>query len=295
MKKNSLLFLSVSIVLAIICAVLFALRNAELNKLKVEYAAVNTATDSLQTLYEFYNGLLEADMRLLEDEDYDRLSKELNAMSDSAPASAAAAAHIKARIDYIDEVLADRKDGASDTARRDFRLAQLSNDLAQAKSIVDSLEALNSKVRSETAGELEKLGKRLSEKEKELKRKERVKVISFSGAKNAHIHYLGEVENGKANGGGIGIWTTGSIYRGEWQDNKRHGSGTFEWVDGEKYEGEYVNGTREGEGTYYWPSGERYEGEWSGDRRNGFGTLYDMDGNIRFEGQWKDDKPVNGE
>ncbi|MEX0810578.1 MAG: hypothetical protein WD048_00090 [Chitinophagales bacterium] len=133
----------------------------------------------------------------------------------------------------------------------------------------------------------------LKQKEKALNRKEKIQVLTFQSIKGTTVNYLGEVSNGKANGGGVGIWTTGSIYRGDWEDNLRHGQGTFEWADGEKYEGEYKKGKRDGEGTYHWPSGERYEGAWEDDRRNGFGKLFDKNGNIRYEGQWKDDKPVD--
>jgi hypothetical protein len=124
----------------------------------------------------------------------------------------------------------------------------------------------------------------------QLQTKERIQVINFANEKGAKIHYLGEVSEKKANGGGIGIWNTGSVYRGEWQNNKRHGKGQFEWSDGTKYEGEYQFDKRHGKGNYSWPSGEKYDGEWKDDKRNGFGTLYDMDGNIQFEGQWENDK-----
>jgi hypothetical protein len=146
------------------------------------------------------------------------------------------------------------------------------------------IEKLNDKVRQ--------LNSELAQKSSDQKKNQNVQVISFKNANGKLIHYLGEVSNGKANGGGVGIWQTGSIYKGDWKNNMRHGKGTYEWVDGEKYVGEYNDDKREGEGTYYWPSGERYSGEWKGDKRNGYGTLFDQDGNIRYEGGWKDDKPA---
>lgn len=144
-----------------------------------------------------------------------------------------------------------------------------------------------------TTSQISNLKKELELKEKLLDQKENVQVISFTNANNVQIYYLGEVKDDKANGGGIGIWTsTGSIYRGEWKDNLRHGKGSFEWAEGERYVGEFIEDEREGKGTYYWPSGERYEGEWENSMRNGYGILYDPDGNIQIEGEWKDDKPV---
>jgi hypothetical protein len=120
---------------------------------------------------------------------------------------------------------------------------------------------------------------------------QKVKVISFKGVKGVKVHYIGEVENGKANGNGVGIWTTGGVYKGAWKNNLRHGEGTYEWADGEKFVGQYVADKRQGKGKYYWTNGERYDGDWKEDRRNGAGILFDMDGNIRFEGNWIDDKP----
>lgn len=139
---------------------------------------------------------------------------------------------------------------------------------------------------------LERQEAKLAKAQRELALKEKVKVISFAGQKGATVHYLGEVIDGQANGGGIGIWTTGSVYRGEWRNNLRHGKGSFQWKDGERYEGNYVDGKREGEGTYYWPSGERYEGQWVADQRTGQGTLFDLDGNVRYKGEWLNDVPA---
>lgn len=140
--------------------------------------------------------------------------------------------------------------------------------------------------------QIEQLEEELSRKQQSLQKEDHVKVISFTNSKGKVVHYLGEVDDQKANGGGVGIWNTGSIYRGDWKDNKRHGEGKFEWSDGHVYEGEYVDDKRNGQGTYSWPSGEKYVGEWSNDKRNGQGTLYDMDGNVQFEGKWLNDEIV---
>lgn len=160
-------------------------------------------------------------------------------------------------------------------------------------SALDSVQRHGSVVSERSGMQLEVLRQNLEQKERLLNQKDNLQVISFNNAEEKKIYYMGEVKNSKANGGGIGIWTaSGSIYRGEWKDNLRHGRGIFEWADGVRYEGEFNNDIREGEGIYYWLSGERYEGEWKDRKRNGFGILYDPDGNIQFEGQWMDDKPV---
>jgi len=164
---------------------------------------------------------------------------------------------------------------------------------------IDSLQKANTRLRSANAdidsiqNLVDDLNNQLEIKNAELRKKGSVQVLSFKKDKNITVHYLGEIKNGKANGGGTGIWSTGSMYRGSWKDNNRHGEGTFEWVDGVKYTGTYKDDKRHGEGTYSWPSGERYEGDWKNDVREGYGILYDQDGNIRYKGNWQNDKPAN--
>lgn len=158
---------------------------------------------------------------------------------------------------------------------------------------VDSLTNANHIIQSNARRDFDALSAELDKVRNDVRKHERVKVISFPGQKGSTVHYLGEVTNGQANGGGIGIWTTGSVYRGEWKNSLRHGQGNFQWADGEKYIGAYVNGKREGMGVYLWPSGDKYDGEWKNDRRNGQGTLYDLDGRIVFSGLWVDDQPKN--
>lgn len=155
-------------------------------------------------------------------------------------------------------------------------------------SVVSSLEKqLNTKDE-----EIKTLEDQIASKNKSLRKEEKIQVISFKNSKGGNIHYLGEVEDGQANGGGVGIWNTGSIYKGDWKNNKRHGEGKFEWADGHTYEGDYEDDKRSGDGTYSWPSGERYVGEWKDDKRNGQGILYDKDGNVQFDGKWIDDNIV---
>lgn len=112
----------------------------------------------------------------------------------------------------------------------------------------------------------------------------------FINTKGYRVVYLGEIRKGMANGNGIGVWNTGSMYEGEWKDNQRHGEGAFEWADGERYEGGYADDKRSGWGVYYWKNGERYEGNWSEDSRNGEGTLYDKSGKVKLNGIWKNDQ-----
>ena len=233
------------------------------------------------------NDILNAESHWLYDRNLEKAIRELKKIK---PANESA--QVEQRIDALVEI---REELASDTMslqQYKMQLTERNDEVKELKDQKDSIdETLNDQL-SSVQNEKDSLLEVVQKKEKALKRKEDIKVISFKSTKGDQVHYLGEVENGKANGGGIGIWRTGSIYKGKWKNNKRHGEGTFEWADGQKYEGDFKNDVRTGKGTYYWPSGEMYEGEFRNNRREGQGTLYDPDGNVSFKGKWKDDKPL---
>jgi hypothetical protein len=199
---------------------------------------------------------------------------------------------IQFRIDKINALKLQGDTLLNDIKAYQFTLNNMVTMLGNIEKNRDSLIEEISRVKNDALQEKELLKSEISEKNKLLNRKEKIQVISFKNTKSNTIHYLGEVNNNKANGGGIGIWNTGSIYKGEWQNNQRHGKGLFEWADGHKYDGEFVNDIREGEGTYFWSSGEKYVGAWKDGKRNGFGKLYDKDNNLKYEGEWRNDKIV---
>jgi len=233
------------------------------------------------------NDILDAESHWL----YDRkLEKAILELKKIKPANDSG--QVEQRINALVEI---REELASDTISLQQYKVRLNARNEEVKKLKDQKDSIDEKLNhqlSTVENEKDSLSKVVLKKEKALKRKEDIKVISFESTKGDQVHYLGEVENGKANGGGIGIWRTGSIYKGKWKNNKRHGQGTFEWEDGQRYEGDFRNDVRTGEGTYYWPGGERYEGEFRNNRREGKGTLYDPDGNVSFKGKWKNDKPV---
>jgi hypothetical protein len=197
---------------------------------------------------------------------------------------------IDLRLNRINEILNNIDTLSADIEAYRFSLNAAREEIELIKNEKDSLlskelaekEGLNSTIAT--------LREDITEKNIELTKKEKVQVISFRNEKGNLIHYLGEVKNGMANGGGVGIWDTGGLYKGNWKDNQRHGEGVYTWKDGHKYEGAFVEGVREGQGTYYWSSGEKHEGEWKNNQRNGEGTLYDRDNNVQFKGLWVDDK-----
>jgi hypothetical protein len=195
------------------------------------------------------------------------------------------------RIEYAKQVVASEKDD-------EITKINLRSQLANQQKLIDSLSEFSEDIAKSKeektalqASQLEDLEQKVAKLKNELARKDSKQVISFTNQNGNLIHYLGEVKDGKANGGGIGIWNTGSIYKGEWKNNMRHGNGEFKWADGQVYVGEFENDIRSGEGTYSWPSGEKYVGEFENNRMNGQGILYDPDGNKKYEGKWKNDKP----
>lgn len=137
---------------------------------------------------------------------------------------------------------------------------------------------------------LQKSNMKVKALQRQLTQKSFGQYISFRNSKGSEVYYVGQVRNGKANGMGVALLSTGSRYEGGWQNNMRHGDGKFYWTDGQRYEGSYAKDKREGEGTYYWPNGDRYEGQWKDDHRNGNGTFYDKDGKMVASGLWKNDK-----
>lgn len=198
---------------------------------------------------------------------------------------------ISSRIKYTQEIINSEEDDEITKINLRSQLANQQDEIDSITRYVDSLKRSELVQNTLRTKQIDSLQQKLAQQEKELARKEAKQVISFTNENGNLIHYLGEVKNGKANGGGIGIWNTGSIYKGEWKDNMRHGKGEFKWADGQVYEGEFKNDMRSGKGTYYWPSGEKYVGEFANNRMNGKGTLFDPDGNKEYEGEWKNDKP----
>jgi predicted transcriptional regulator len=87
-----------------------------------------------------------------------------------------------------------------------------------------------------------------------------IKVLEFTKDGNL-VYYIGRKKGGKANGLGVGIWSTGGVYKGEWKDNLRHGKGRYKWKDGEVYEGDFYEGKRTGKGKYIWNDGSYYIGQ----------------------------------
>ena len=118
--------------------------------------------------------------------------------------------------------------------------------------------------------------------------------LTFKSREGNEIYYVGEIKNGKANGNGVALLSTGSRYQGEWEDNRKDGVGEFHWNDGAWYEGEYVEDMRSGRGTYHFPDGSTFVGQWAEDVRNGEGVFYNAKGKVVTRGVWDKDILVEG-
>jgi len=114
-------------------------------------------------------------------------------------------------------------------------------------------------------------------------------ILNLTSSKGKKFQYIGQTKNGVAEGFGVGIFETGSIYKGYWENNLRHGKGIFIWKDNEQYEGEFVADKRDGYGIYQWKNGEVYKGYWKDDKRNGEGKLYTKSNKLKKEGIWEND------
>lgn len=288
-NKTFLTWFIVLVVIGLLGYGLFFWSDGENERITNEAKDQNQHIEELENHIQIIGQLIKTDGEVILIGEYDEALESYRVLMEQLPDSLRP--DIQLRINQINELLSDRShDDAPDP--KELLLNRYRKDITALEEKTDSLQSAIVSQSAVLNEEISALRNDVAQKEKALQRKSKIEVISFNSTNDAKIHYLGEVENGKANGGGVGIWSTGSVYRGDWKNNLRHGQGTFEWADGEIYEGTFVEGRREGQGKYYWPSGERYEGEWVNNRRNGEGTLFDMDGNVRYEGQWKDDKPV---
>ena len=169
------------------------------------------------------------------------------------------------------------------------RLTKLQISLQTEMQMADSLSVLRTdSVREILSNEISRLKAELDAKTGEIESIPDFRKLEFYSKAGNKTTYFGAVANGRANGKGMGYYTTGNVYVGEWKDNLKHGeNGVFRWISGERYEGSYVQDKRSGQGSYYWANGEKYEGEWENDQRSGIGTLYDKDNNIKLKGMWK--------
>lgn len=251
--------------------------------------AENEVIDSLNSIQELQLEIIEADNQYISSNYKEAKSMYQNLLL-KTPEGSVNYENIALRLNRLTQIENNKDSLLSNIEDYQYslRVSRKNEETTNAK--LDSIAGVYNKINDSLSAQLELKKATITTKDRQLNKKEKIQVISFRNSKGNLIHYLGEVSSEKANGGGVGIFDTGGIYRGEWKDNQRHGEGSYEWKDGHKYEGQFKKGIREGQGTYYWSSGEKYVGEWKNGKRNGQGTLYDRDHNIQYEGTWIDDK-----
>ena len=113
-----------------------------------------------------------------------------------------------------------------------------------------------------------------------------------------HVGWLGECDDGLANGEGTAIFMNGDkqfeSFTGRFANGVAlDGPVTITWGEGWRYEGSQVGGQFSGAGVLTNPLKDRFKGNWVGGKMNGLGTLVRSNGEV-YEGLWKDDLP-NGE
>lgn len=282
----------ISLVLLVIAVFLYTKDYVSKEETHIDDELISTLQfKELEEELQLINRLRKLDNQLLFEDNYQSTLEDLKALLQKNDIKEQKLIdEISNRIEYVKNLIEDQKEN-------ELSRINLRNQLVRQDKIIDSLNtskdsiSLNIK-QSELFNQrkIDSLTDLLKKKNELLKLKETVKVISFKNTNGNTIRYLGETQQDQANGNGVGIWDTGSIYRGEWKENKRHGVGEFEWKDGQKYEGDFQAGERTGKGTYYWPSGEKYIGDFKNNKRHGNGVFYDPDGNVKFDGSWKNDK-----
>jgi hypothetical protein len=291
-SKNILIFGPFAILALVAVLYVNEARHRHEQDLELLHKRVELLTaqnDSIQKIADLYEGLMNSDTYFFSG-DYEAAEKAYEQLTEQDQSALILLEFIQLRQQKIASFSSNKDSIINDIQTLRLLLSNTSqqNDLLEAKIAAFEKQLISAK--EDRDKELFALKQTVNEQKTKLATKEKVQVISFKNDKGNLIHYLGEVRDGKANGGGVGIFDTGGIYKGEWKNNQRHGKGTYEWKDGHKYDGEFVNGEREGQGTYIWSSGEKYVGQWSAGKRNGEGILYDKDNNISYEGFWLDDK-----
>lgn len=82
---------------------------------------------------------------------------------------------------------------------------------------------------------------------------------------------------------------TDGTYDGEFLYGMRHGKGTHEFR-AEVYEGDWKWDHRHGWGTSKLADGSQIRGEWQSGKPHGYTTILDKDGNITYEGEFREGK-----
>ncbi len=139
----------------------------------------------------------------------------------------------------------------------------------------------------------------------------------YSNSKYSLRYYEGNFVNGLKDGHGLYYddynGTIQKKYVGDFKKDEYHGKGKLISLPGE-YEGEFYKGLKHGKGkyksivgwifegdfkfdekyygTFKFKDNSKYIGQYVDDKRNGQGKYYDKNGQLKFEGRFRNSKPI---
>jgi hypothetical protein len=102
--------------------------------------------------------------------------------------------------------------------------------------------------------------------------------------------FTGRLAGGRPHGPGA-VQAGGWRLAGTFRDGRAEGAGEETVPDDGTFAGTFRDGLRHGQGRFTWLNGDWYDGGWVAGRRHGRGTMASADGSVRFEGQWRHDRP----
>jgi len=85
--------------------------------------------------------------------------------------------------------------------------------------------------------------------------------------------YRGTIRDGRIEGTGVYLDSSGLYYEGEWKAGLMHGQGRLQLPSGDEYVGQFRAGRADGNGRYIDATGEIYEGPFANGQRHGRGSM----------------------
>jgi hypothetical protein len=116
--------------------------------------------------------------------------------------------------------------------------------------------------------------------------------MTYDNGDEYHGNWVADIENGH----GVMTYANGDKYDGMWDAGLKNGHGEMTYANGDKYEGNWHYGQRHGgrpgaeTGTMRYADGRVYEGEWWNDNMHGTGIMTDADGDVIYEGLWRENE-----
>lgn len=107
--------------------------------------------------------------------------------------------------------------------------------------------------------------------------------------------YLGEWQNGRAEGQGTLTFADGTMYVGQFRDGHFEGEGIQTMVDGGRYVGHFHDNKFDGQGTITMEDGIKFVGQFQEDQFTGRGVSYSPDGTILAQGVFQNYKLIKSE